>query len=284
MKELRDSWIDILMILSDRKGHPLWELTKQVKREKGNLKLTLELLEVGLPEGHWNFGFKWWDFRNIAEFDAKLHEAKDPLSRLILDKTNSLFGKVVGGGPIMHLHSLNELLNDESLFDGDHFSHIELSATARKMVNKDLNWADLRRFNRIILEEAYPNDIYGTQNFIIYKGSPRKTTRPRSKHPKAIEIPYYLTEDLYVFDFILINMDRLLERLNPDNTMTAPIVPIIPDDAKDFFREKDDSHEEYIKLWNKAEACNRKEIKRNFKRANNFIYSNYTQRIPINLH
>lgn len=280
VKELRDSWIDILVILSDNKGHPLWELAEKVQREKSNLYLTLELLEAGRPEGPWNYGFNWYEFRDLAEFTVKLHEAKDSLSCLILEKTNSLFGQRQDPDrdPYFVLESINYLLDDADVHNKSSFSNNEISTSIRELANKDLSWPDLRNLNRLIFEEAYRDDIYGTQNSIIYRGTARKTTNPKSRHPRVTEVPYYINQDIYVFSFILINMDKLLDNA-PLLKDTDPKEEIkIPDQAQDFFRQK--ANQEIIELQDEMEDESlvqlKKELDRHFGRFNKFIYSNYT--------
>ena len=275
MKELRDSWIDILVILSDNKGHPLWELAEKVQREKSNLYLTLELLEAGRPEGPWDYGFMWYEFRDLAEFTIKLHEAKDPLSRLILERTNSLFGvlKDADQNPHIILSSINDLLDDANLIDN--FSNAKVNSTLKQSANEDLGWAELRRFNRLLLEEAYANDIYRAQNSIIYSGASRKTTNPKSRHPNVKEIPYYISENLYVFNFILTNIGNLLDILICPKNIDSKKEMAIPDGAQGFFKQELLDPDK-IDLEDDMPVQIKKEIEKNSKRFCDFIQSNYT--------
>jgi hypothetical protein len=74
---------------------------------------------------------------------------------------------------------------------------------------------DHRRLNRILLEQEFPCELSNVDNRIISKGAPRSTRNLNSIHPNQLELPYYINENLHVFDFIIISLANKLERNMP---------------------------------------------------------------------
>ena len=70
--------------------------------------------------------------------------------------------------------------------------------------------------NRLLLEEAYPEEIAKGCDSIIYKGPARKTTNPNSKQPKHHETPYFINANLLVLKFLVLTMDLAFRRSDPE--------------------------------------------------------------------
>ena len=75
---------------------------------------------------------------------------------------------------------------------------------------------ELRYFNRLLLEEAYPEGIAKGRDSIIYKGMARKTTNPNSRQPKHHEMPYFINANPLVLKFLIITINLAYERSFPE--------------------------------------------------------------------
>ena len=218
MRELTDLEFGILKILADNKGHALWELVKLLGKEKSNLIITLNRLE---DEIDLNDPFKigYGDIINSTYLGTKFHEPNDNLSHYIRDQfepeTKRLLDLNSPDSYFYNIDELDKLLDDPNLFDEKRFEHIVLNEKIRGLINKKPNGQDLRHLNRLLLEEAYPEGIMKCQASIIYKGASRRTTNPESKQPRHHEIPYFLTNNLLVLRYILINTNLSIRKFYP---------------------------------------------------------------------
>lgn len=69
------------------------------------------------------------------------------------------------------VNELNKLLLGESLYQEQSFASISLSETTSKFVQRNLQGKELIRFNRLLLEAAFPNEITRHHDYKIYQVS-----------------------------------------------------------------------------------------------------------------
>lgn len=100
---------------------------------------------------------------------VKLREAQDLLSQYLRTQfsldTQKLLDEYDGSSPPSSelkealVDELNRLIQGESLYDEQCFAHVTLTEETRKLIAQNPSGAALIRLNRILLEEAYPQEI-----------------------------------------------------------------------------------------------------------------------------
>ncbi|MCJ7445121.1 MAG: hypothetical protein MUO26_11460 [Methanotrichaceae archaeon] len=221
MREFSDTQLDILLILSDEKGHALHDLETRLKKPKGNLKkqplVGLETEEDG--ESWESLSFRISDIKDPIELANRLHEAKDPLSRYIQDQLPKGLRSFLENYKAQNTQldykskelyslafSLDMIIKKQHLFDEQRFAHIQLTTETKGLIEQIPMGLKPLRLNRLLLEEAYPNEIMKSKMSVIYRGTPRKTTRKWSAHPNQLEMPYYINNNLKIFESIADNL------------------------------------------------------------------------------
>lgn len=210
-------------------------------KRKTNLQPVLSHLEDEMELSD-PLELSWQDIINLHNLEIKFHEPKGPLSQYIQNQfksdtiqlLNSSFPNSYSSAyayfdldKILNnkiLNELNRLLNDPNLFEEKRFEHVAINEKIRKMIDNKPEGKDLRYLNRLLLEEAYPKEIAKSADSIVCKRF-RKTTKPDSSQPKHLEIPYFLTLNHLVLEYItsnlfstrpkykLVNVDKLRELL-----------------------------------------------------------------------
>ena len=109
------------------------------------------------------------DFKDLSGFIVKLENAQDPLSRYLKDQFSEetlflLDEYSREGTPSEALQTaleteLNEILQSGSLYDEKRFENIELSEDVLKLIEDNPQGQDMIELNRLLLEEAYPQEI-----------------------------------------------------------------------------------------------------------------------------
>lgn len=99
----------------------------------------------------------------------KLRYAHDPLSLYLQDRFSSetleQLKRYDGSNPPSEsllnalVNELNEALKDAGLFDQARFAQVSLTEETRSLIKRRPQGAGLIRLNRLLLEEAYPNEI-----------------------------------------------------------------------------------------------------------------------------
>lgn len=223
MRELTDLELNILVILADNKGHALWEIAKLLRKEKSNLIIIMNRLEDKIELSD-PLVMSYRDITDIENLEVKFHASKDPLSQYIKSRLKTYTLQLLNSkypysdfstyasfdmNRILDekiLNDLNILLNDPCFFDENRFKYIQLNENIQEMIKNRPEGRDHRYLNRMLLEEAYPHEIAKCLNPIIYKGAARKTTNPNSRQPRHFEIPYFLTQNILVLEYIISNM------------------------------------------------------------------------------
>ena len=195
-----------------KKGHSNRGLAKLLDKHQSSMKRAMEGLQINIAGvGKESLYIHYLDIKNPVGLASELLKPSDPVSRYINDSSSEirtmslndidLFWNGVGG--LMSLiGELNQLLDGPSLFEGDRFKRIRLTDTTLILAESDPEGIDLLRLNRLLLEETYPDFVSKHQKPVVLMGSPRRSTRKKSRHPEQQEFPYYLNRDLAVFKFI----------------------------------------------------------------------------------
>lgn len=280
MRELTDLEFDILMILADNKGHALWELVTLLGKEKSNLIITMNRLEEEIDLTKF-LKFEYYDIINIDSFELKFRDPKDKFSKYIREQLRpDTPGRLDSSTPDFSLlggFELDKLLDDPHLFDETRFEHVALSEKIQELISKRPEGQDLRYLNRLLLEEAYPDEISKGIDSIIYKGMTRKTTNPNSKQPKHHEIPYFINHNVLVFKYILKNIKLIgLRSFRKHYKKQQDQL----ENLKEKFEWQHISEEEYKELKYKIEyelfaEEDDDEAQKNTMRINNIISSQY---------
>ena len=205
--------LDVIQILAhDEKGHSNRGLAKLLNKHQSSTKRAMGDLQIDIAgAGKESLYIHYLDIKNPVGLASEFLKPSDPVSRYINDSSSEirsmslddidLFWNGVGG--LMSLiGELNRLLDGPSLFDEDRFKKIRLTDATLGLAESDPEGLDLLRLNRLLLEEMYPDFVSKHQKPIVLMGSPRRSTRKRSRHPEQQEFPYYLNRDLAVFKFI----------------------------------------------------------------------------------
>jgi hypothetical protein len=123
----------------------------------------------GDSPGGANWSFEENHFSNPKELALKLCRSGDELSNYLREKISPQLKEALAGPPdpaplppalVTSLRdSLNQALADKNLYDMARFSRVSLSAETRELVNYELHGAELEHRNRLLLEQAYPDEI-----------------------------------------------------------------------------------------------------------------------------
>ena len=166
--------------------------------------------------------FQIGNLKNPAGFAVKLHNAADPLSQYIREQLSHKSQKLLDAYNESQpppdalkkslVDKLNQLLKVENLYDEERFMQVELTKKTKKLLEKKPEGDGLIRLNRLLLEEAYPNEIGDSK-----KSTPREWTESiivavvaaliiRALFIQAFKIPTGSMEDtLLIGDFLLVN-------------------------------------------------------------------------------
>ncbi|MGD0953282.1 MAG: hypothetical protein ABR985_12970, partial [Methanotrichaceae archaeon] len=218
LRALTDLELDIVLALSKDEGHSERELCELLKKDKNNLTKVLGRLETEQEFGD-PLRFNHVDIIP-SKLGLRLHENKEPLSQYIRSKLNPDYLTIMDKDSTHFMTNacdkLNVLLNDSKMFREGHFDSAALSSDVRDLAAIDPPGEALRRLNRRLLEEVYPEAITKSRLSVIFRDMPRKTRKPDPWHHHQKETPYYIRSDLRVFAHILDSMFLNLEKSLPD--------------------------------------------------------------------
>ncbi|MCJ7445723.1 MAG: hypothetical protein MUO26_14580 [Methanotrichaceae archaeon] len=215
MRKFTPNEIDLLMILSDNRGWPEWDLAKRLNKKESNLSVVLKRLKKERCATTYGYlRIRPYDIIDLESLENKLRLAKDPVSsyvkeycipgvRDLLDKPEFHFdfkSKTMVEVPALAL-SLTYLIDDPSLYDEKRFIDVALSNLTTKLIGQKPQGNKLRLLNRLLLEEAYPNEIAKIRKPIVCEGV-RPTTNPKSTQPSKREFPLYINNDFRIFELI----------------------------------------------------------------------------------
>lgn len=109
------------------------------------------------------------DVKDARSLALKLQEPKDPVSRYIRDEISHDSRKLIDDYDRFEYPSdvlkstlvseLNLIMQKSSFFDERRFEHIPLADDTRKLIRQDPKGVERTRLNRLLLEEAYPDEL-----------------------------------------------------------------------------------------------------------------------------
>lgn len=281
LRALTDLELGIVLALSMNEGHSERELCELLKKDKNNLTKVLGHLET---EQEFSDPLRF-DLVDIlpSRLGLKLHEGKEPLSQYIRSKLNpdrvTIMDEDSTHFMIGACDELNMLLNDPNMFSEGHFDSVALSSNVYDFAAIDPQRKDLRRLNRRLLEEAYPEAITKSEISVIFRGMPRKTRKPDPWHHHQKETPYYISSDLRVFAHILDSMFLDLKKSLPDmDELEEEEIKL-----EKIFESHQISHDELVMkvdgLYQKALESNEAERSRLWSRPSKLLSSPYAMQL-----
>jgi hypothetical protein len=118
------------------------------------------------------------DLKNPVTFASKLQTRKDPLSLYLWTQlrpatqqaVSTKQGTVPEETQKVLIDDLNRLLQNSDFFNRDRFSQVNLSEEARNRAGQNPDGEELVRTNRLLLAEAYPEEIARAQHYFGQAG------------------------------------------------------------------------------------------------------------------
>lgn len=117
--------------------------------------------------------FSYSDFRNPSTFVTRLRDRVDPQSKYLHDQLSHDLQRQIQkvdattDVPKVLFDSLvdrlNLLLKGPTIFDENRFSQVSLTEGTRRLIGQNPHGAQLIHLNRLLLEEAFPEDILQSQ-------------------------------------------------------------------------------------------------------------------------
>lgn len=132
---------------------------------------------INLPERIISKFDSWWNSLLFCESDlidssglmVKLRDAKEPISDYILKKFSNEMQQIIKGydasNPLSEhvqrtlIEELNKIIQGSNIYDEQIFSLLELTDETLELIEKNPQGTELIRLNRMLLEEAYFNDL-----------------------------------------------------------------------------------------------------------------------------
>ena len=139
-----------------------------------NLAQTLvSLVTYNTPKNFAILLFKPDDIKNVGGFIIKLRDAKDPLSQYLRDQFSpdlqrridayNEFDYSAKALKTALANALNNIIQNKDIFDEKRFAHIMLSDETRQLIRQNAQGGNRVKLNRILLEEAYPDELAKVQ-------------------------------------------------------------------------------------------------------------------------
>lgn len=207
---LEDEAIDILIALSDNKGYTKLDLESVIKKNPEKPGSYIYALLKKLSSNNFgdladSFSIQSYHIKDPLILTHKILNQNDPISKYIFknmdefwmdDLTSSNQIKIKLFLPL----GLSKFLNDADFYNEERFRRVELSEEARELIKikAELNGGKIRFLNRILLADAYPNEIYKTKISLIH-GSRRGSDSANK---------YFINLDRRVFKFIVEKLEE----------------------------------------------------------------------------
>lgn len=200
---LTDKHIEILRILSDNKGHASFELAKGIKSwEPYTNTLLGELASPKFGNFDDSISINYYHLKDPLSLLHKIQDQRDPISKYLVKNDLELGNFNLHKQDLFSIMltlsvSLNFALFDENFYNEDRFANVVLSEQAKKLISQKENFKKgyVRFLNRIIIADAYPDEICKTRISLIHE-MPRIEAN-KSKHP------YFINPDLRTFHIII---------------------------------------------------------------------------------
>jgi uncharacterized repeat protein (TIGR04138 family) len=105
------------------------------------------------------------DLKDLTVFVARLKEHSEPVSQFVWSSLSAVTREAILTDPdneaigTMLVNDLNTIIGNPSLYEEDRFASVSLSHVTKCLLGQDFKGDHLARFNRLLLEDAYPLDI-----------------------------------------------------------------------------------------------------------------------------
>lgn len=206
--DLKDEQVDILITLSDNKGYSSPELESIIKKrpDKYIKKLLQELSSETFGDFVDSCTIQDFHLKDPLSLVHKLEDQKDAVSKYLFKNIDMFWKKSFsdpnqGANTVLLAAGLNELLRDVNLYNKERFRGVELSEHAEDLIKRkeELQGGHIRILNRILIADAYPNEIYKTKISLIHKSG---------RKPRSLGYPYLINLDLRAFEIIVEHLIR----------------------------------------------------------------------------
>ena len=135
-----------------------------------NLAQTLvSLVTYNTPKDFAYLLFRPDDIKNVEGLIIKLRDAKDPLAQYLRDQFSpegrrridawSAFDYSEKELKALLANELNNIIQSRDIFDEKRFAHIILSDETMKLIRQNAQGINRVRLSRILLDEAYPDEL-----------------------------------------------------------------------------------------------------------------------------
>ncbi len=132
--------------------------------------IAIHLFSIGLNTKYFSVS----DFSNLNDFAIKLKNPNDTISQFLQDQLeqstkdllNDYDGILIPSKEIQDalIKELNLMIESVQIYDEARFYDVELSVEVKQLIAENPQGTDVIRLNRILLEDAYPQEIKKTQN------------------------------------------------------------------------------------------------------------------------
>jgi len=105
------------------------------------------------------------DIRDLSGLVSKLKGQADPVSEILWKRLSTPTQQKLqdSGEPVILRQTLadglNEIIADGCLYDANGFAAVKLSELSKSLLGRELKANHLARLNRLLLEDAYPQEI-----------------------------------------------------------------------------------------------------------------------------
>jgi hypothetical protein len=210
----------------------------------------------------------------------KIHDQKDPISKYIFKNILPETIKDIFDCPPPLIAGflaigLNNFIKNENFYEVERFSNVNLSEDANNLIaiRDDLKGGKIRILNRILMEEAYPDEICKTRISLITQSKKFKEGKSRNA--------YFINPDLRTFILIA---EHLKDQIIVDRTriefLNANLkIKLKPFRGVENFLEEEHDILKEVRIGQKDIIYYRKRYKDNISILSKFINSNYVREL-----
>lgn len=202
---MEDEAIDILITLSDNKGYTKLGLESAIKKNTKKQGAYVYALLEKLSSNNFgdlvdSFSIQSYHIKDPLILTHKILNQNDLISKYIFNNIDELWMEELTSTNPSNIElflpiSLNKFLNNAEFYNKERFRWVQLSEEARELIRikDELKGGKIRFLNRILIADAFPNEIYKTKISLIhgFRGSSDSANK------------YFINLDLRVFKFIV---------------------------------------------------------------------------------
>jgi len=271
--DLTEKQVNLLITLSDNKGHKPSELSKSIGSTESYVSNLLSDLSSHEFGGFSNaYSIYTFDLKDPLSLLHKLQDQRDSVSKYIFKKVPDLIKKKFTSSDMETiLYSLSygfkPALCDRNLYNKERFAHVNLSeGTNRLLILKEkLDVENIRLLNRNLISDAYPNEICKAKTSLIHQELRVVSNKSTILH--------FINSDLRTFNFI----ERKLEyEINLDKNRLDVMKARLENYGYEAFLDRTKLEKE-IKDGRYDMIYFKKRYMKNINTLLNFLSSNYVE-------